>query len=502
MNNLKLGKIILFLVLPYLLYSSAVLKVGNEFYKGDVVQFSITASGKDIKIPNIDTIENYSVQTLGTSSQTRIINGARTQSITKNYIFKPLKNITIPPFDISIDGNIVKTKAKTIKLLKVEKTISDLYKFDINVDKKDVFVGEEIQLDLNFRYKKDLDIVNLEFQKPDFENFWVKELNRKEPKQPNGEYAEQKLSYLLFPQKAGKLQIEPLKIGVVLRDNRYANSFFMTVATTTTPVYSNAIELDIKKLPNKLKLIGDFKISASIDKNIVEQGDAVSYKVHIEGRGNIDDIDEVKLNIANATIYDNPSKKEYNLNQNGYGGTYTKAFSIVATDNFTIPPIEINYFDKRTQKAKTIQTKEYKIQVNKTVQNSSQLEVLQDKPKETITEEKIVTKVITTSDNEKIIYFLFGFFIAILLVVLYNILKNKKVKKIDIPLIKSIKQSKTKSELLNIIIAYIAIDENLDKIIFEIENNNDTQKIKSFKKSLIEVIEELEKKDIRLDTKL
>ena len=165
----------------------------------------------------------------------------------------------------------------------------------------------------------------------------------------------------MFPQKAGKLEIGPLKIGLITRDNRYENNFFLTSSTKSTPVYSNTINLDIKTLPNDIKLIGDFEISTTIDKNSIEQGDAVAFNVTIKGRGNIDDIDEVKLNIPNTTVYENSAVKKYDMTNNKYGGVYTKAFSIVGTQDFKIPSITIKYFDKDTKTIKILKTKRYDI---------------------------------------------------------------------------------------------------------------------------------------------
>ena len=50
-------------------------------------------------------------------------------------------------------------------------------------------------------------------------------------------------------------------------------------------------------------------------------------------------------------------KKEYNIKGNIYGGKYSKIYSIVGKENFTIPSIAVKYFDKKTATVKTIKTK-------------------------------------------------------------------------------------------------------------------------------------------------
>ena len=489
--NLNLGKILFILCLPYIIYAQVTLKAPKSFYKGAVVSFSIVASGGDIKVPAITSIDGIAVSSAGTSKQTTIINGVRSHIFTKSYNFIPNKDITIPSFDIKIDNQVQKTKEQKLIMMKVEKTTSKYYDLNIKVDKANGYVGEGILFDLTFKYRKDLSVVGLDFTKPDFGDFWVKELKNNQKQPSNSNYNYQKLTYILFPQKAGKFAIGPIKIGIVTRDNQYRNNFFLQSSTKSTPVYSNTIKLDIKELPNNTKLIGKFNIVSSIDKNSLESGDAVAYKVIIEGRGNIDDVDEIKLDIPNTTIYENPSEKKYNMLNNKYGGVYTKTFSIVANESFTIPSITLKYFDKKTKSVKTINTKSYDIKIKTQQKIESKLEVAKTDNVEVVKKEKIITKVIKTTDKDKIIYFLIGLFVGIMIVLLYILFKNRNIKKEDVPIVKTIKKMKTQEELFKVLIAYINIDENLDRIIYKLEKQIDHNELKSIRKELITIFEKL-----------
>ncbi|MEA2017280.1 MAG: BatD family protein [Campylobacterota bacterium] len=499
MMKLNLGKILIILCLPYIIYAKATLEVPKSFFKGEVVNFSIVCRGGSIKIPPITSIEGIAVQSTGTSKQTTIINGVRKHIFTKSYSFMPVKDTTIPSFDITIDNQIQKTKIEKIVMMKVEKTNSKYYDLDIKVDKNNGYVGEGILFDLTFKYRKELSVVGLDFSKPDFNNFWVKELKNNQEQPFNDDYRYQKLTYLLFPQKSGKLEIGPLKIGIVTRDNKYENNFFLSSSTKSTPVYSNTINLDIKKLPKDVNLIGDFNIVSTVDKNSLESGEAVAYKVIVKGRGNIDDVDEIKLDIPNATIYENPSNKQYNMQNNKYGGVYTKTFSIVAGENFTIPSFTIKYFDKKTKSVKTIQTKSYDIKVKAQQKVESKLEVTTTNSDEVVQKEKVVTKIVETTDQQKIIYFFIGLFVGVLIVLLYILFRNRTIKKDDDPIIKTIKKIKTQDELFKVLIVYINIDDNLDKIIYKLENKLENSEFKMIKKELLNIFQELEKKDIKLN---
>ena len=491
----NLGKILLILCLPYIIYAKVNLKAQDSFFKGEEVVFSITATGGNIEFPDIKNIDGFLLQGAGTSNQTTIINGVRNQSLTKNYAFLPTKDVTIPSFEIKVNGDIEKTKSKTIKMQQVKKTSSKYYDLTIDIDKKDVYVGEEIRFTLKFKYRKDLQIVSLDFAKPQFENFWVKELQSDARQNSKGQFVEQELNYLLFPQKSGKISIDPLKIGVVVVDDRFRGSgygFFGTGATKTIPVYSNVLNLDVKALPDNTNIIGDFEIFSTIDKTKINAGEAVAYKVIIKGRGNIDDIDEIKLDILNATIYDNPLKKEIDFTNGRYGGTYTKTYSIVAQNNFTIPSISLKYFDKKSLTVKTVKTKSYDIKVNSLPKKETKLQVLDAPKSKTLIKEKVVTKVVKTSDNEKIIFFLLGMLVSVIFISLFFIFKNKNKKenKEEISLVKLVKKSNSSQELLKILVVYINIDEQLDSIIYSLENNNANNNLKKLKKEILNILKD------------
>ena len=499
--KINLGNILfILLILQLSVFSSVKIDAPDSFYDGDQIVFSITCKGNDVKFPKIDKIDNYSVKNIGTSSSTTILNGVRTQTLKRSFAFAPNNEITLPSFTINIDGKDIKTKPKKIKMRKIEKTISSNYELTLSVDKKDVYVGEGVVLKLFFKYNKNLPIVDLQFRKPSFENFWVKELQVANSQKNSSDFVTQELHYLLFPQKSGKLDIKPLKISMVTMANQYNQySFFSQSSTKTIPVYSNNIMLNVKSLPNNLKLIGDFSIESSIDKNSIKQGEAVSFNLKIKGRGNLDDIEEIKLDIQNTTIYDNPSKKDFDIKDGKYGGVFTKTYSIVASEDFIIPSIKLQYFDKTTNSTKTIKTEEYNIKVSGQIKQQPKLQIDTSPTNTHKIEQNIINKVIVTSDKQKIIYFIVGFITAILLIGLYKIIIRFKSNKIQqqTPLENKVKSIKETSQLLNLLVAYINIDDELDKIIYQLEKNELNKDLKSTKKDILKII-----KDKKLDLEL
>ena len=489
-NNL--GKfLLLILFIPLLASAKVKLEVQKSYFQGDVVEFKVIASGENVVIPKIKKIGDYIVRSAGTSTQTNIFNGKKSIKKIKTYLFSPKGDIILPELEVEVDGKIYKTKPVKLTMKKVTKTDSDLYSYDINIDKKEAYVGEAIKLTINFKFRRDLNILNLEYIEPDFNNFWVKETN-KGSQDSDPKYAHQSLMYVLFPQKAGKVDLGPFKINVVVSNNNYSNSFFFTGATRSIPVYSNGLSLNVKPLPRGVDLIGKFDIEAFVDKKEVEAGEAISYRIKIKGKGNIDDIKELKPQISHVTIYDNPAKKEYEVKGGIYGGEYEKVFSIVASKDFTIPPITLKYFDKDSNSVKTLQTKSFDIKVQ---QEQKKEVVLETAPKNI---EKIQTIVKDTGVNQpkEILYglfFILGIVVTLGGFVIYKLfnLKTKRAKE-DTHLAVQAKNAKSPEELLKVIVNYINIDKDLDRIIYKLENLKDIKEFKKLKKEVVKIVKSIQ----------
>lgn len=488
--------LLMLLIVSVSIEAKVSVEVADTFYKNERLIISIVATGEKIEYPEILEIDGNVVENAGTQQQTTIINGKREQRIVKMYAVRSAADIHIPAFTLMIDNQKYTTKPKTVQMLKVEKTQSDLYDLTITTDKKELYVGESLLFTLQFKYKKGLDIVGLDFAKPTFENFWLKELAPKKAKQSNSEYIEQEIQYLLFPQKAGKVFIDPLKIGVSTVKQGYGGGFYFSKPTVTTPVYSNSLLLDIKPLPDNVTLIGDFKINATVDTKSLRQGEAVSYKLFIEGRGNIDDLEEIALEIDNTTIYDNPAEKKYDIVNALYGGSYEKTYSIVAQENFTIPPVRLGYFDKQSQTVQTIQTKSFDIEVQGTAPQKKELEVADPAALSTTPalQNQVGIEKQKSSFEERAFFFLLGVLFAFMFIGGYLFIKKGRKSKKESTLIQTVKKASSSEELFKILCIYIGKDAQLDEVIYTLESFSQ-KNLKAYKKDLLVLLEKLEKKE-------
>ena len=103
-------------------YGNIILKAPDSFIIGDRVVFTLQYNGVDTpNFPNIKKIEDFTVSSLGTTSNLSIINGKRSQHISHSYFFYPTRSVTIPSFKIQLNNKTIQTKPKTIKATQTKK---------------------------------------------------------------------------------------------------------------------------------------------------------------------------------------------------------------------------------------------------------------------------------------------------------------------------------------------------------------------------------------------
>ncbi len=464
------------------LFASVNLYVNEKVTLGEPLVFTIEISAEEIKFPDLSSIDGNLVQEISSSVSTNIINGKVSKVIKKRYSLFPTKDFIFPSLEFEVDGKKVKTKEKNIIIEKASKTKSDIFDLSIKTDKNEFYVGENFILKIIFKHKKDAKIVGLSLSKPNFDGFWYKQIDDSKKYEEN-DFDVIELKFLLTPLKSGNLFINPILFQAQVIDESFKSYFS---ATKDINIYSNELNLKIKELPQNIKIIGDFEIESTIDKEKIKSGEAVSYKLKITGSGNFDDISDIKLPLSDVTIYENKPEIKTYISDDKYEGTYEKTFSIVSNKSFEIPSITFEYFDKNGEKVVTKTTKSYKIEVEEEKVKESFLEKA-DKNTETKEVVKIIEK---TSLEDKILYFVLGVIFSLLTVSLYFyvITSKRKNKDESYPLLKKVKESKSKNELIKILAIYLKIDSRLDELIFRLEKEEDS---KILKKEIINILKQL-----------
>ena len=440
---IRVGSVLFFIIVS--LFGSVRVSVDQNTIKyGESVTLSIIANGDNIEFPNINKIGGYRVEARSTNTQIHIINGKRSYQKELKLTFTPLKSVLVKPIKLQIDGVAQSTQPVSIK---VSRSMSgtksqDSFQYIMSVNKSNAYIGEAIELTLLFKRDNRAKLLDIEFYEPKFDNFWVKKIGNEKNYQESN-YTVYELKYLIYPQKSGIINIDPNYIQIAVpQGTRDAFGFSINIPKYSK-IYSNTLSLNIKKLPNNLKLVGDFNMSAKINKSEVKAGEAVNLTIFISGEGNFDDIETQRLDIANATIYAESPKKSAKMIDSKIVNTFKQNFAIIANEDFTIPSINIKYFNTKSNKIYTLKSKEFHIKVlNPNINSNIKIETnksIQDGKKE---------------QKSNLFYIAIGFIIGIITIVglwvLYRVYSGIKIDK------RESKKSQSKDkEILKRLMVYI-----------------------------------------------
>ena len=383
-----------------------VLRVGEQFQ----LVYEINKDVSELQIPELNDFQLLGGPSTSSSSSIQIINGKTTRSskYTYTYYLSALKDgiYTIAPATAKIKKDTYKSNAVKIEVIKGKSSTSqttpstaspaaksssnvdthageDLF-IRLLVDKKNAYIGEQIIAWIKIYSKINITQIDPNFKAPEFTGFYqqpfeIPPLRALERENVNGEiYGTGILrKIVLYPQKSGEIIIQPFDIDVayqkqVKRKSRsiFDDFFGPTVQNVPVKLKSKAVKLNIKSLPASMPssftgAVGNFRMSASINKTQVKTNDAVTLKVNISGKGNIKLIDEMEFEFPPALETFKPIVKT--KQDNVLEGSQSFEYTIIPryAGDFKIGPSEFTYFNPSTRSYKILKSQEFNISVAK-----------------------------------------------------------------------------------------------------------------------------------------
>ena len=368
--------------------------------------YSINATAKELRIPEISDFEIVAGPFQSKNSSTQIINGSITHSTSLRFTYTLLPKkegtFTIPAATIMVDKQKYSSNTLTIKVLpadeevapsnnssntapKTQAVTNDNLFIRTIVSHKNVYEQEYILV--TYKIYTRVDLVNIDKVKfPDFKDFLMQEIELPKDKQfalenYNGKnYNTITLrQVLLYPQRSGTLEIEKMTCDAIVRvrNNRPSRSifddFFDTYQEIVKPIASNTEKIEVKALPSGKPAgfsgaTGTFTLSSSINKTELTTNESVTIKLKISGNGNIKLIKNPEIKFpADFEVYDPKVENNFTNTTAGVSGTKTIEYLAIPrhSGTFTIPPIEFAYFDTKSKTYKTLKSESFTLNVAK-----------------------------------------------------------------------------------------------------------------------------------------
>lgn len=349
----------------------------TEILQGESVILSITIVGQEFDtLPNIPEISGSEVLGSNRSIKSRIItvDGKATMEQTAVLMleFRPTTNITIPAFQVSIDGEIKSTKPIEIKIVKSKPKISQEAKFliEMNSTKESVIVGEPFVVNVYFKQKKGLNVVSIDYKEPSFKKFFSKRIGE-EKSYEDGNYSIQKLTYLLTAKEEGNITIQPATVRVAEEEQRGGGNGWFGVTPKWSSAQALATLIQVENISESFDIMGRYHLKESIDTQKIEANKPVNLKLMIEGEGSLEDFEGLTFDIAGVTVYSDDAKIESKVIDDKLFSRYTKSYVFISDHDFEIPSKEIVVYDYHTKTVKTLGTKSYKIVIDGETKDSS-----------------------------------------------------------------------------------------------------------------------------------
>jgi len=323
---------------------------------GETVILRLHIDGENIEEPVISKLCNSKVILTSRSTNMQITNGSYTKEQVLSYSFTPMLTCKIDPITVKVDGKSESTKPLRVMVNTLAVTKDSPFILTMKAEKSNVFVGEPLKVTINLKQRHNTQAVDSKFAPPKLKNFWIKE-QQQGRRFEEGDYTVTRVTYIMAAQKSGKQHIDRTQLQVAQRTHSRDAWGQWFPQLQWRSYFSNELDIDVKPLPGGVNLVGNFKITATLDKNEVAVNDAVNLRLRVSGSGNFEDIGSLKPSIDGVNVFEEDASTKVFIEKGAYRGVLQQKIALVSDHDYTIPPIVLRYFDPSSKTIKTVSTK-------------------------------------------------------------------------------------------------------------------------------------------------
>ena len=342
----------------------------------------------------------------GTSTSVSIVNGKTTRSSQTSYTYilqaKKTGTFTFAPATATVKGDQIRSKSVQITVVEgrdegaqtqgqggaaqgggqqqqarpsASNDTGELF-MRLYLSKRDAMVGEPITATLKIYQRANL--TGFEDAKfPKFNGFWSQEVDTPQSIEFQREQVGDKMynaavlrRWVLIPQKAGSLTIDPSEIVCLVNvrtqrprtgsifDDFFENDYVTQRQRVSTP----AMTVKVTALPGGAPAgfsgaVGEYSVSAKLSKDALKTHDAASLVVTVTGKGNVSLVEAPKLDFPpDFEVYD--VKATSATDKSGTNGSKSFEYPFIprSPGDFVLPPVRFSYYDVKSRRYATAQT--------------------------------------------------------------------------------------------------------------------------------------------------
>ncbi|SRR5690554_710020 len=357
------------------------------------IDFEMNQDGDNFTPPNF---ENFRV--VGGPNQSisnSWINGKRSFSKTYSYFLSPQTRgkIVIGQATIDVKGETYKTSPVEIEVTAAVETPKDGNNAEYvasenvhlvaEVSNSNPYLNEAITVTYKLYVSHDVSITSQwrEIDTPKYADFWSQNIdNQNNYRVMDGKYNGQDYRYVilrttvLYPQKIGELDIEPLTLDVPIDVQGSRRDIFgrRVMERVNKTISAGRRTIEVKPLPLAGKpdgfngAVGDFQFEVTTNKTKLDANESLQMDVKITGKGNLKLFTTPSLKLPSSLeVYEPERSEKVTTTMSGMQGSITESYTIVPQFKGTYPiqPISFSFFDPKTEKYRTITSQEFAIEV-------------------------------------------------------------------------------------------------------------------------------------------
>jgi hypothetical protein len=349
------------------------------------IEFNMNADGDNFVAPNF---EASGFRVIGGPSQSvsqSWINGKSSFNKSYIYILLPTQKgqLTIKQAAIEINGQIYKTspvKINVTNAVEIPKDPNDApaVSADDNIylvadiSKSNPYLNEPITVVYKLYFSYSIGISNWrELNKPKYNDFWSQNIDIKQLKAEEGMFKGERYRYVvlrktvLYPQKSGKLEIEPLSLDIDCQVPSNRRNFWgqPIMVEDSKRVSAGSKVINVRALPESGKpvdfsgAVGQFDFKVNPSKTTLKNGESLDLTLSVIGKGNLKLFSLPKPVVPTALeMYDPVHEENVSTPLTGMTGRITDKYTIIPQykGSYQIKPLSFSYFDLASGRYKTI----------------------------------------------------------------------------------------------------------------------------------------------------
>jgi hypothetical protein len=355
------------------------------------IDFTMNDDGDNFTPPNFEGFKIIA----GPSQQVSQswVNGKSSFNKTYSYFLLPTQkgNLVIRQASIDIRGQIYKTSPVKITVTAAVEQPRDPNDSQVSADeslhlvaeisKTNPYLNEPITVVYKIYFSYTIGITNWrELDKPKYNDFWSQNIDIKQLVAEEGKYKGEKYRFVtlrktvLYPQKSGKLVIEPLSldVDVQLPSNRRNIFGQVLLVEDHKRVSAGAKTISVKALPESGKpadfsgAVGRFVFKVTPSKTNLKSGESLDLDVSVSGTGNLKLFTLPKPIVPTALeMYDPVHNEQVSTPLSGMTGKISDKYAIIPQykGKYPIKPMVFTYFDLGSRSYKTITAPEIMVNV-------------------------------------------------------------------------------------------------------------------------------------------